>query len=76
MAVEDMWGSIAHNIMLGQQGIVPAKDSVKIVATLLNLQNEYIAGKWQLGTKQDGTADAWPEFVQAVDASFLHSRVL
>lgn len=54
MAVEDMWGSIVHNIMLGQQGIVPAKDSAKIISTLLDLQNEYIAGKWQLGTKQDG----------------------
>lgn len=53
MAVEDMWGSIAHNIMLGQQKIVPAQDSAKIVSTLLNLQNEYVAGKWVLGTKQD-----------------------
>jgi len=38
---------------LGQQKIVPAKDTAKIVTTLLNLHDEYKAGKWQLGQKQD-----------------------
>ncbi len=49
-----MWGSIAHAVMLGRQGIIPAPHAGKIANTLVGLQDKFISGEWTLGSKQEG----------------------
>lgn len=53
LAVEDMWGSIAHVTMLGRQGIIPAENAAAIVGVLADLQQKFIDGSWKLGQLQD-----------------------
>jgi argininosuccinate lyase len=53
LAVEDMWGSIAHNIMLGRQGIIPAGDAAKIIGVLETLQTAFMKGEWKIGSIQE-----------------------
>ncbi len=53
MVVEDIWGSLAHVSMLGSQGIISHKAAGAILPTLLKFQDDYIAGKWQLGHEQE-----------------------
>jgi argininosuccinate lyase len=53
LVVEDLWGSISHVSMLGQQKIVPWDKANKIVPTLLRYQNEWIEGKWKLTPKNE-----------------------
>lgn len=53
LAVEDMWGSIAHVTMLGRQGIIPSDNAAAIVGVLADLQQKYIDGNWKLGQLQD-----------------------
>lgn len=53
MQVEDTWGSIAHNCMLGRQGINDASYAGKIMFELFNIQNGMLDGSFKLGTKQD-----------------------
>ena len=53
MVNEDLWGSLAHVTMLGRQGIIPAKDAGTILKTLLQFQDDYAAGKWQLQAEHD-----------------------
>ncbi len=48
LVVEDTWGSICHVSMLGHQKIVPWEKAKLIIPQLLNYQDEWIAGKWQL----------------------------
>ena len=48
MVVEDIWGSLAHVTMLGRQGIIPAADAGAILSVLLDFQNDYASGAWQL----------------------------
>jgi len=50
---EDIWGSLAHTTMLGQQGIIPQEDARKILAGLIKIQDDIEAGKLTLGTDQD-----------------------
>lgn len=51
MAVEDMWGSMGHVTMLGNQGIIPEEDAKKILGALYKLHNEYVAGNWRVSDK-------------------------
>lgn len=53
LAVEDMWGSMAHVTMLGRTGIVELKKAKQIVAELGRLQQEFIDGTWALGFQQE-----------------------
>lgn len=53
LAVEDMWGSIAHVTMLGRQGIIPSQNASAIVGTLGEIQDSFIDGSWKLGQLQD-----------------------
>jgi argininosuccinate lyase len=48
MVVEDIWGSMAHVSMLGVKGIIPPKDAAAILSKLLEFQDGYVAGSWQL----------------------------
>jgi argininosuccinate lyase len=48
MVVEDIWGSMAHVSMLGVKGIIPATDAAAILSRLLEFQDGYDAGSWQL----------------------------
>jgi argininosuccinate lyase len=51
MAVEDMWGSMGHVIMLGTQGVIGKEDAVKILGGLRKLHDGYVAGEWRVGDK-------------------------
>jgi len=53
LAVEDMWGSIAHVSMLGNQGIIDSKAASGILNTLLTLQDNFMNGTWKLGNEQE-----------------------
>jgi argininosuccinate lyase len=53
IVVEDLWGSMSHVTMLGQQKIVPWDKANKIIPTLLRYQNEWIDGKWQLSNENE-----------------------
>ena len=53
LAREDMWGSIAHALMLGRQGIIPASAAGKIAHQLEKLLSEFEAGTWALGYEQE-----------------------
>jgi len=53
LAVEDIWGSIAHVSMLGNQGIIDPKAAAGILNTLLGLQDNFINGSWKLGNEQE-----------------------
>lgn len=43
----DIEGSIAHAMMLGKQGIIPARDAEKIVAGLKKIANDIKAGRFR-----------------------------
>ncbi|MDO9287894.1 MAG: lyase family protein, partial [Thermodesulfovibrionales bacterium] len=43
----DIEGSIAHARMLGKQGIIPHKDSAKIISGLKSIAKELEAGKFK-----------------------------
>lgn len=43
----DIEGSIAHAMMLGRQGIIPRKDSAKIISGLKSIAKEMEAGKFK-----------------------------
>jgi len=53
LQIEDTWGSIAHNAMLGSTGCIPATSSAAIMKTLLDIQNGMLDNTFTLGTKQD-----------------------
>lgn len=44
---------MAHNIMLGRQGIVPLEKSKQIVSTLNDIYDNFESGKWDLGYEQE-----------------------
>jgi argininosuccinate lyase len=48
LVVEDIWGSLSHVSMLGKQKIVPWDKANKILPTLLQFQDDFIANKWTL----------------------------
>jgi len=48
MAQEDLLGSIAHARMLGKSGIIPRKDSARLVRALTSLYKEAQRGKLRL----------------------------
>lgn len=47
-ANEDMWGSMAHVAMLGCTATIPADDACKILGGLLECQDGFDAGEWEL----------------------------
>lgn len=53
LADEDIWGSIAHNAMLGATGCNPVSSATAIMSTLLKLQDGLKDGSFVLGQKQD-----------------------
>jgi hypothetical protein len=53
MVVEDIWGSMAHVAMLGVKGIIPPKDAAAILSKLLEFQDGYVAGSWQLQLERE-----------------------
>jgi argininosuccinate lyase len=53
IVVEDLWGSMSHVSMLGHQKIVAWEKAQKIVPKLLEYQDDWIAGKWQLGHQNE-----------------------
>lgn len=53
MVVEDIWGSLAHVTMLGRQNIIPLEDATAILGKLLQFQDDYILGKWELKLEQE-----------------------
>jgi len=53
MVVEDIWGSMAHVSMLGVKGIIPPKDAAAILSKLLEFQDGYVAGSWQLQLERE-----------------------
>ena len=48
MFSEDVWGSKAHVLMLAKQGIIPKEDAGKILKSLIEVEKDYLAGKFQL----------------------------
>ena len=48
MFSEDVWGSKAHVLMLAKQGIISKEDSGKILKALVEIEKDYLAGKFQL----------------------------
>ena len=48
MFSEDVWGSKAHVLMLAKQGIISKEDASKILKSLLEVEKDYLAGKFQL----------------------------
>ena len=53
MAREDLLGSLAHARMLGKTGIIPRKDSARLVRALSGLLKDLERGKlrWDAGAK-------------------------
>lgn len=53
MINQNLWGSMAHVTMLGQQGIIPPSAASGILAHLLKLQNDWAVGQWTTEPDQD-----------------------
>jgi len=53
MAEEDIHGTMAHTIMLHEQGILPREDLVKILAALQEVKQEWIDGDLTVGPEYE-----------------------
>lgn len=61
MALDDIQGSIAHASMLGEQNIIPAEDSKKIIEGLKSIESDLLSG----ALKIDYSAEDIHSFVEA-----------
>jgi len=53
LVVEDLWGSMSHVSMLGHQKIVPFDKANKIIPKLLEYQDSWKKGEWELTSKNE-----------------------
>ena len=53
IVTEDIWGSMAHVSMLGHQKIVAFDKANKIIPKLLEYQDGWAKGEWQLGKQNE-----------------------
>lgn len=53
MLVHDIWGSIAHNVMLSECGIVTLEHAKPILSTLLGLLARAETGEWKLDPRYE-----------------------